>query len=87
MSAAPIAVQVTLDFFAADTSLPDDDITVIADIDGDLWQAYRDGDTWRDLSGLPIDASRIAYWAHMPAAPSTNNQSNPEMFTNEMETE
>ena len=74
MNAAPLAIRVALDFFAADIALPDDDITVLADIDGEVWQAYRDGDTWRDMSGQPIDAARVTYWAHMPAAPSINNQ-------------
>ena len=74
MNAASIPVGIVIDFFATDTVLPDDDITVLADIDGELWQAYRDGDTWRDMSGLPIDAARVTYWAHMPIAPSTNNQ-------------
>lgn len=48
--------------------LPDADETLlIADIDGDVWVGWLDGDQWRDTIGMPI-ATPI-WWSEMPEAP------------------
>lgn len=48
--------------------LPDDDTTVLASIDGEVFDAWLDGgDEWRDASGMP--ARTPDWWAHMPEAP------------------
>jgi hypothetical protein len=52
-------------------SLPDDEITVLlAFTDGEVWPGYKDGDRWRDLSGIPVGMDRITHWMDMPAGPA-----------------
>lgn len=63
-------LKVTLEWIAVGDKLPDADTTVLVALtDDEVWTAYLDGDTWRDTSGMPIDAARIVYWAHMPKTP------------------
>lgn len=51
-------------------ALPDDDITVMLALsDGEVWQGYRNGEIWRDTSGMPIASARVTHWMHVPAHP------------------
>lgn len=36
--------------------------------DGNVWPGYRDGDIWRDSSGMPLEDGSVTGWMHMPAA-------------------
>lgn len=52
-------------------SLPDDDTLVLIVLnDDDVWPAYRDGDVWRYVDGMPITAERVTHWMPLPAAPT-----------------
>lgn len=51
--------------------LPDDDtLVILALIDGEVWPGYRDGDTWRDASAMPIADDQVTDWTNFPAAPA-----------------
>jgi hypothetical protein len=51
-------------------SLPDADTTVLLALsDGEVWQGYLDGETWRDTSAMPIASARVTHWMHTPAHP------------------
>lgn len=64
------ALKVTLEWVPAGDQLPDSDLTVlIALVEDEVWMGYLDGDIWREISGAPIEATRVTYWAHLPAAP------------------
>ncbi len=58
-----------IEWHACSDVLPDDACTVLcAWPDADVWPGYRDGETWRDLSAMPMsDAPR--WWAQLPEGP------------------
>jgi hypothetical protein len=53
---------------------PDDDTTVMIQVPpedtltgtSEVWFGYRDGDTWREVDGMPVQAT---WWADLPAGP------------------
>lgn len=52
------------------SSPPDVDATVmLALADGEVWQGYRDGALWVEVSGLQLAPGRVTYWMHTPAHP------------------
>lgn len=51
--------------------LPDDELTVLLALtDGEVWTGFHDVGIWRYVSADPIETSRVAYWASMPAPPA-----------------
>jgi ParB-like chromosome segregation protein Spo0J len=63
--------KITVEWIAAGTKLPDDDITVLAAFtDREIWPLYRDGLGWRAMAGDLIDPERVTHWMHLPEAPS-----------------
>lgn len=51
--------------------LPDADLTVLVALaDGEVWPAYLDGETWRYVDAMPIEATHVTHWRDMPEAPA-----------------
>ena len=65
-------ITTTLEWHRTSDKLPDDGILVIAaDIDGDTFAAFLDGDAWRYADALPSPVP--AFWTHFPAGPEASN--------------
>lgn len=65
------ALEEVVSWVRVSEAMPDDEITVLlAFADGEVWPGYKDGDTWRDLSAMPVGMERITHWMHMPAGPT-----------------
>lgn len=65
---APVAVA-SVFWKEAQQDMPDDDILVLATVDGEVWPAFHDGDQWRDAEAFPI-ARKVTHWAHFPEPPT-----------------
>lgn len=49
-----------------DGSLPDSDITVLAQADDGVGEAFHDGECWRWSSSTRIPRNKVKAWADLP---------------------
>jgi len=61
-------LQRTLRWVPVTESLPDDEMTVLLDYDGEAWPGTYDGEAWHDLTGMPIVAD-VLHWCEFPEVP------------------
>jgi len=47
--------------------LPDDDMTVLLNRDGETWVGYLEGEDWLGQDGFYCEAP--LFWSHMPEGP------------------
>ena len=49
--------------------LPDDDMTVLVHVDGEVWTGFIEAGLWHYVSGDPI-GGRVTHWCEFPDAPA-----------------
>lgn len=62
------ALRRYIDWVSVKDRLPDADMAVLLDYDGEPWPGVYDGAKWFDLTGMPIVA-QVLHWAEFPAVP------------------
>lgn len=65
----PAKAVSTVQWIPVAESLPDDDMVVILNVDGEPWTGFRDGDTWRYVSGDPV-GEPVLHWCEFPEVPA-----------------
>lgn len=61
--------RVTIDWISVDERMPDADMAVMLDYDGESWPGVYDGERWFDLTGMPIVA-QVLNWSEYPEVPN-----------------
>ena len=66
----PRPIPATILWNSTQTSLPDDDITVLLSLeDGEIWTGFLDAGQWRYVTADPIEA-KVTHWANFPPPPT-----------------
>lgn len=57
----------TITWTPISTQLPDSDTNVLLGLSsGFSCEGFLDGETWRDVCGVPMDEGEVTHWAEMP---------------------